>query len=192
MSNTREEIKNNYKFGDILSKLIKYWKQIKHSKLFYEDTGLSMKNFQDNIARLESEYPIFTTDLFELIVLAISKDKDIDPIQFLLDIKKEDICDSNNLFIVKYIVAKFEPNEIKKYHLYQTLPRDIDKWFEYISFLSDYNLFHIFKSQHETLSELQFTFTFQKYVEAHRKVNVLEKDNQEMKKRIEELELQLK
>jgi hypothetical protein len=128
-------------------------------------------------------------------VTAISKDKnEIDPIRFLLDVRMKNIGDENNLFIIQYLTANFEHNLLQKYVLYENLPKDLDKWFDSITLLNKWNLIDIDKVYHHRYpsSIPQLNYIFKKYFQEKQKVIELEKENQEMKTRIEELELQVK
>jgi hypothetical protein len=134
---------------------------------FFYEGGYDVEKilFEENIERLVHKYPIFTNDLFDLIVTAISKDKEIDPIKFLLEIKNKNIGDGNNLFIIQYLVAKFEHKELQKYVLYENLPKDLDQWFEYMNFLNNCDLIDMDKLYHHKYpsSIPQLKYTFEKY-----------------------------
>jgi hypothetical protein len=67
-----------------------------------------------------------------------------------------------------------------------------------MKFLSDYDFVDldvIFDQQIRKtafFTEIKLKYTFQKFLERDKKVFILEKENEEMKKRIQELELQVK
>lgn len=195
----KEEIRKSIVFRDILIKLINTWKSIEIHKNFYE-TDNPRAEFEKNVERLVQKYPTFTKNLLDTIANCLSKDKSINLIQFLLEIGTAEIGDENKLYLIQYLFQKFEvTKEIKTKEMVLLLnemrPKEDKLWFEYIKFLSDFIDMDILfepKSYYASYPQRKLKYTFEKFIEIYRKVNLIEKENQEMRKRIEELELQVK
>jgi hypothetical protein len=184
----------NFEFRDIITKIVSSWKKNQISHLFYD--GDYIEQYQENIQRLVKKYPVFTHELLDMDFKIISISKEIIPLKFIVDLQNENIGDTNKLFLIKYIFEKFETKDIQKYNLYIAPPKEADKWFEYITFLSNYDFIDVDKffssSNFSSYIDSKLKYSFQKAIKLDKEKKELQNENSEMKKRIQELELQIK
>jgi hypothetical protein len=189
-----ENTKIDFEFRDIITKIVSSWKKNQISHLFYD--GDHMDKYQENIQRLVKKYPVFTHELIDIILKSISKSKEIIPLKFILDLQNENIGDTNKLFLIKYIFEKFETKQIQNYNLYTNQPKEADKWYEYITFLSNYDFINVDKffssSNFSSYLESKLRYSVRKIMSIHNEMKELQMENQKMKKKIEELELHIK
>jgi hypothetical protein len=177
---------------EILRKIIYHWKKDKNSAMFY-DSGVKVFFFE-NLSKLVSKLPIFTEELLDIFKKVLAKD---DIIGFLLDIREGEIGDCNNFLIVQYIFRNFDQEQIKKYtdRFYKNLPHNHNEWMEYVNLISNYDFVDMKKMMYASIFEShslnRMIKIWNKYTDSLKKANILEKENEQMKKRIQELELQI-
>jgi hypothetical protein len=190
-----EEIMNN-ELSDIVSKIIEYWKKKQIPQMFFPSNY--KKLYEENVKLFVVKYPIITYEILDFIVKYVSNDDEIEPIDFLFSIRKQ-IYDEENIFcIVRYIFEKFNPKEIEKYSYYlydkEKLPSSEKTWFDYIKFLYKYDfikLDKIFQDSYDKKTR-RTKILLQNYISQCGKINQLEEENCQLKKKIEEMELHLK
>jgi hypothetical protein len=184
-------------FNEIMENMVECWKR---RQCFQKISPSSLEYLKETMNSFKRKYNLFTFDLLDAIVKYISKSID-DIVCFLFEMRYYIKGDENSIVIVKYIFENFSEEEIKKYKYYfhdkLLLPRSSEKWFEYINFLRKYNYdfirFDELCQSHNTYAtEERIQYLFPKYLEAIRKLEDLENENEKMKKKINELELHIR
>jgi hypothetical protein len=178
-------------FRSLITKIFKSWEKVLLASKFYENDD-SIDKFTKDVQRFDQKYPIFSNDLIDVVLASINLK---DPIDFLVAIGKSNIRDENKLFVVQYLFHNFQPFDPKKYnfnpsYMYDQLleisPKQEKIWLEFITFLSD------FIDIGPLIDRVYYKKIVFAFVENRKKIGMLEKENQELKNRIQELELQVK
>ena len=185
-----EKYSSDDKLKKLLLDLIGYVKW----NLRYDNQALELQNNMMNKFIDLYQDELSNIDFLDLICKEL-KNNNYSPHHFLISITKYyTLADNNRLEIIRYLFKTF-PNKIKK-NMYDICYvwnafQDPYKWLECIELFDD----PIYQFDHNVVKENydpMYKHLYDSYLDRYREVKKLNKENDEMRKKIEELELQIK